>query len=221
MGLAVFDLDNTLLAGDSDHAWGEFLILKGLADEASHRTKNDWFYNEYQAGRLDINQYVKFTLSPVLHKPLDQLKLLHQEFLQTCVRPMILPKARRLVSAHKNNGDYCLIMSATNIFITQPISEVFDVDEIMATDLVMENGYYTGEIDGIPCFQEGKLVRLNNWLELQNERYSLSNCSFYSDSQNDIPLLEAVSNPVAVDPDAELKKIAESNRWKVISLRQA
>ena len=219
MALAVFDLDNTLLAGDSDHAWGEFLISKGLVEETVHRARNDWFYAEYQAGRLDINEYVRFTLNPVLDMPLSQLSRLHEDFMAAFIHPMILPKARALVQQHKQRGDYCLIMSATNIFITRPIGEAFEVDEILSTDLVVDNDYYTGEIDGVPCFQEGKLIRLQSWLKIMNDRYNLESCSFYSDSMNDLPLLKAVSDPVAVDPDQQLLEIAENNGWQVISLR--
>ena len=219
MALAVFDLDNTLLAGDSDHAWGEFLISKNLVEEAAHRAKNDWFYTEYQAGRLDIKEYVRFTLQPVLDMPLTQLAELHQEFMAAFIYPMLLPKAKALVKQHKQSGDYCLIMSATNIFITRPIGEIFAVDEILATDLEINNGYYTGEIEGVPCFQEGKLIRLQNWPGLMNERFKLEQCSFYSDSCNDLPLLKAVSNPVAVDPDPQLREVAENSAWKITSLR--
>jgi HAD superfamily hydrolase (TIGR01490 family) len=219
MRLAIFDLDNTLLGGDSDHCWGEFLISLGLADARLHAESNDQFYRQYIEGSLDINEYVKFTLGPVLDKPIEELSVLHQEFMQSFIVPIILPKAEELIAHHKNLGDFCLIMSATNSFITRPIAEALAIDVNLATDLVVEAGRYTGEIDGIPCFQEGKVRKLKQWIELQDESFVVEESVFYSDSINDLPLLQAVATPVAVDPDQQLEAHANQNGWKIISLR--
>lgn len=219
MGLAIFDLDNTLLGGDSDHAWGEFLISRKLVDAATHGTRNDEFYRQYTEGRLNIQEYVRFTLGPVLGFSLDQLDELHREFMEEFVRPMMLPRAMKLIDDHKSAGDHCLIMSATNAFITRPIAREFAADDLLATDLVIQGGHYTGDISGVPCFQEGKVIRLRQWLELQNERYSFDSSTFYSDSINDLPLLEAVHSAVAVDPDDRLAAVADRKGWKIISLR--
>jgi HAD superfamily hydrolase (TIGR01490 family) len=219
MSLAIFDLDNTLLRGDSDHAWGEFLISKGLADPHQHAVQNDQFYSQYTKGELDIQAYVKFTLGPVLHLPLPELDLLHREFMQEFIRPLFLPKAADLITEHRNAGDFCLIMSATNSFITHPIANALKADHILSTDLERRQNYYTGDISGIPCFQQGKVRRLEQWLLLQSGKYSFAKACFYSDSFNDLPLLNCVATPVAVDPDVRLLKVARKKRWKVMSLR--
>lgn len=219
MPLAIFDLDNTLLGGDSDHAWGEFLIAHNLVDAASHSASNDEFYRQYTEGSLDIHGYVKFTLGPVLDFPLTELEKLHKRFMAEFIQPMILPKAVNLIEKHKNRNDHCLIMSATNSFITGPIADALGVHELLATDLLIDGNHYTGDIAGIPCFQDGKVKRLQQWLDLQNERFSIKESVFYSDSFNDLPLLKAVKEPVAVDPDPKLADYAQSNNWEIISLR--
>ena len=219
MPLAIFDLDNTLLGGDSDHAWGEFLIARQLVDAASHGARNDEFYQHYTEGRLDINDYVRFTLGPVLGYSLAELDELHEQFMAEFIRPMILPRAVELINQHKDRGDHCLIMSATNAFITAPIARELGVHDLLATDLVIDGRHYTGDIAGVPCFQEGKVIRLQQWLELQNERLSIEGSSFYSDSFNDLPLLKVVNRPVAVDPDEKLAAFARENNWQIISLR--
>jgi HAD superfamily hydrolase (TIGR01490 family) len=219
MPLAIFDLDNTLLRGDSDHAWGEFLIAQSLVDAASHGARNDEFYQQYTEGRLNIDDYVRFTMGPVLHYSLPELDALHKQFMAEFVRPMILPQAVELIEHHKNAGDNCLIMSATNAFITRPIADELGVHELLATELAMEGEHYTGDIAGVPCFQEGKVIRLRQWLELRNDEYKIQESVFYSDSFNDLPLLKAVKVPVAVDPDAQLMEHAQKNGWRVISLR--
>lgn len=219
MSLTVFDLDNTLLAGDSDHAWGDFLIRHGYADAIKHGAANNEFYRQYTEGKLDINAYVRFTLGPVLHMQIPELQQLHAAFMQEFIRPMILPAARELIAAHINQGDQCLIMSATNSFITSPIARELGVHELLATDLETSDGFYTGNIIGVPCFQSGKVIRLKQWLENQQNRYSLADTHFYSDSYNDVPLLESVGTPVAVDPDAKLIVLARQRNWRVISLR--
>ncbi|MEX0618244.1 MAG: HAD family hydrolase [Pseudohongiellaceae bacterium] len=220
MRLAIFDLDNTLLAGDSDHAWGEFLISRKLVDEVIHRTRNDRFYRDYQQGRLNVHDYVRFTLEPVLRLPLAELAELHREFMEDYINPIILPRAVELVKQHREQNDYCLIITATNRFITEPIARCFAVDTLLATDLVVESARYTGAIDGVPCFQAGKVERLEHWIRLRNDGFKLKDSVFYTDSHNDLPLLRKVRFPIAVDPDPELKEIANNNAWKVISLRQ-
>ena len=219
MTLAIFDLDNTLLGGDSDHAWGEFLIEKNLVDAAEHGARNDAFYHQYTEGKLDIDAYVKFTLGPILDYSLDELAILHREFMDSQVRPMILPMALDLIERHRAAGDRCLIMSATNAFITTPIATELGIQDILSTDLVVEDNKYTGAILGTPCFQEGKVTRLRQWLKLQNGQYSLDDSVFYSDSINDLPLLEVTKLAIAVDPDDVLRGEASKRNWQIISLR--
>lgn len=219
MSVAIFDLDNTLLAGDSDHAWGEFLVRHGLADAEIHARHNDAFYRQYTEGKLDIDAYVKFTLGPVLHLSLSELDSLHKRFMEEFIMPMILPAARDLIESHKARGHQCLIMSATNSFITHPIAAELGVEHILSTDLETRDDHYTGRISGVPCFQRGKVTRFRSWLETQTMTPDISAAFFYSDSYNDVPLLETVGNPVAVDPDPRLAKLAQEKNWRVISLR--
>ncbi|MBT8146457.1 MAG: HAD-IB family hydrolase [Gammaproteobacteria bacterium] len=219
MPLAIFDLDNTLLGGDSDHAWGEFLIARDMVDATSHGAKNDEFYQQYTEGRLDIHDYVRFTLGPVLTYSLSELDKMHGEFMDEFIMPIILPRAVDLIEQHKRVGDHCLIMSATNAFITAPIARELGVHDLLATDLVIEGDYYTGDIAGVPCFQEGKVARLQQWIELQNDKFNIEESIFYSDSFNDLPLLKAVKVPVAVDPDEHLAEHARNNDWQIVSLR--
>lgn len=221
--LALFDLDNTLLAGDSDHAWGEFLIARKLVSPEQHAAANDEFYRQYQDGSLDIHDYVRFTMAPVLNFSQSKLAEMHQEFIQEYVSPMVLPAAVKLVNTHLNAGDYCIIITATNAFVTAPIAEMFGVDKLIATDLAIAQERYTGEILGTPCFQAGKVDKLNQWLdsssEAKNVGLTLSNSVFYSDSFNDLPLLELAGEAVVVDPDDKLRLEAEKREWKCLSLR--
>jgi len=217
--LALFDLDNTLLRGDSDHAWGEFLIDKGLVDAEAHREQNDYFYEQYKRGVLDIHGYVAFTLEPVLELDADQRARLHAEFMAHSVRPIILSKGQKLVREHRAAGDFCIIITATNEFITQPIATLFAVDLLIATELATVEGRYTGKILGTPCYQDGKVSKLEAWISGAADSYRLSDAVFYSDSINDLPLLQAVAEPVAVDPDDQLREEAESAGWKILTLR--
>ncbi len=217
--LALFDLDNTLLGGDSDHAWGEFLISKKLVDEPEHREKNDYFYTQYQDGKLDIQEYVAFTLEPILHLNTDQRNTLQAEFMAHSVMPIVLEKGQALVRQHKAAGDYCIIITATNKYITAPIAELFEVDLLLATELETVNGKYSGNIDGTPCYQHGKVSKLKAWLSQRDNGLSLSNAVFYSDSINDLPLLQQVASAVAVDPDKQLEERARAEGWKILSLR--
>lgn len=219
--LAIFDLDNTLLAGDSDHAWGEFLISEGLADAAAHRQQNDAFYKQYQQGVLDMNQYLEFAIAPVVGFSRERLDQLHQRFMAQFIEPMMLPAAIALVKQHTAAGDTCVIVTATNRFVTEPIAAKLGVHALIATDLELAEDGFTGKISGIPCFQAGKITKLQDWLSAQSlPTLTLPNSVFYSDSFNDIPLLEAAGEAVAVDPDDKLRSHAERRGWPVISLRQ-
>ncbi len=217
MALAIFDLDNTLLGGDSDHAWGEFLVEQQLVDCDSYQQANDAFYQDYLRGELDIYAYQTFALQPLTRFEPEQLKQLHQQFMQQKIGPMMLDKAQALLQQHRDAGDFLLIITATNRFVTGPIAELLRVDDILATEAELIDGRYTGRLDGTPCFQEGKVERLNSWLKTNH--HSLDGSYFYSDSRNDIPLLERVDNPVAVDADPALTEHAQNNDWSIISLR--
>ncbi|GGO87720.1 haloacid dehalogenase [Marinobacterium nitratireducens] len=216
MSLAIFDLDHTLLDGDSDHAWGQFLCERGLVDASRYRADNDRFFAQYQAGTLDMAAYLEFALAPLARHTPAQLADWHADFMQKKVIPMIKPGARRLLAEHRRRGDQLLIITATNRFITAPIAARLDVDLLLATDPEMRDGHYTGRVEGTPCFREGKVERLDDWL--QETGHSLAGSHFYSDSHNDLPLLERVDHPVAVDPDETLRSFAGARGWPVISL---
>lgn len=217
MSLALFDLDNTLIAGDSDHAWGDFLVHKGLVDAEVYKTTNDRFYREYQQGTLDIHEYLAFSLRPLTQYSTAAMLDHRAEFVETWIRPLVLPAALELLERHRQQGDRLLIITATNRFITAPIAELLGVADLIAVEPEFINGRYTGQVTGIPSFREGKVTRLTAWL--QQEGLDLAGSWFYSDSQNDLPLLQQVDNPVAVDPDDTLRQHAEQQGWPVISLR--
>ena len=217
MTLALFDLDNTLLSGDSDYEWGCFLVKKNLVDQAYYETENLKFYEQYKQGTLDIYEFSAFSFQPLTEYSMDVLQVLHDEFMQTVVVPMMSSKSRDLIKHHKQRGHTLLVITATNSFITRPIVQAFGIDILLATEPKICNGRYTTEIEGTPCFQEGKITRLQEWLKQNNE--SLEGSFFYSDSINDIELMQQVAHPVAVDPDEKLRKIAVQRGWKVISLR--
>lgn len=217
MSLAIFDLDNTLIAGDSDHAWGEFLCEKGIVDSEEYSRANDYFYEQYKNGGLDIYEFLEFALRPLAKLPRNELDALHQQFMLEKVEPMMLPKAAELLNNHRERGDYLLIITATNRFVTGPIAAHLGVDEIIATDPEEVDGQFTGKVSGTPCFQSGKVTRLNNWLEANP--HDLSESYFYSDSHNDLPLLEQVGHPIAVNPDEKLETLANDKLWPVLDLR--
>lgn len=217
MTLAIFDLDNTLLAGDSDHAWGEFLVGQGLVDGNWYKAQNDSFYADYCAGRLDIVAYSEFVFSVLTRHDDATLADWHRRFMADKVAGMILPKGRELLARHRAAGDRLLIITATNRFITGPIADELGVADMLATEPERRDGRYTGKVAGTPCFHEGKITRLKEWLAETGE--SAEGCWFYSDSRNDIPLLEFASRPVAVDPDPVLESHANAKGWPVISLR--
>lgn len=217
--LAIFDLDNTLLAGDSDHAWGDFLIERRVVDGKHYKATNDQFYRDYTAGRLDIRAYLEFALKVLGEHPKQRLDVWHEEFMNEVIEPMILPKAEALIAQHRKVGDYLLIITATNDFVTRPIAERLGVDALIATTAEFVDGRYTGRVAGTPCYREGKVTRLNEWL--QQTGHTLERSTFYSDSHNDIPLLEAVDYAIAVDPDEELRRIARERHWRIMSLKNA
>ena len=218
MALAIFDLDNTLLAGDSDHLWGVFLAEVGVVDRASYERENDYYFEQYKAGTLDIQAFLRFSLRPLAEHSPAQLARWHAQFMQQMIEPIILPAAEALVERHRQAGDTLMIVTATNAFVTAPIAARFGIDHLIATDPAMRNGHYTGEVAGTPSFREGKVERLETWLK--EHRQALHGSSFYSDSHNDLPLLERVDHPVAVDPDDTLLQHARTHQWPVISLRR-
>jgi HAD superfamily hydrolase (TIGR01490 family) len=217
LALAIFDLDNTLLAGDSDYLWGVFLAEQGIVDGEHHERENERFYREYREGRLDIFEFLRFSLKPLSENDPHRLRELRERFLEEKIDPIILPAARELVDRHRAAGDTLLIITATNAFVTAPIAERFGIENLIATDPEVVDGRYTGEVAGEPSYREGKVIRLSHWLRNRGEE--LEESSFYSDSHNDIPLLEKVDNPVAVDPDEQLAAHASSRGWPIISLR--
>lgn len=217
MALAIFDLDETLLAGDSDHAWGEFLIEKGLVEAEAHRSANDSFYKAYKEGGLDIVAYLKFVLAPTKGMEAGKLQDLQNEFLSSKVEPMITQGGLKALARHRERGDTLMIITATNDLVTAPIAHRLGITELLASQAQMREGRPTGDIEGIPCFKEGKVKRLRNWL--MERRESLEGSTFYSDSHNDIPLLQAVETAVAVDPDSKLEKFAKESGWEITSFR--
>lgn len=217
MTLAIFDLDNTLLAGDSDHAWGEFLVEESIVDAEEYRKANDRFYQEYLDGELDIMRYLSFALQPLARHDMKQLLTWREGFIEKKIRPMMLASAAELLDSHRKQGHTLLIITATNRFVTEPVAELLGIEHLIATDPELVNGRYTGEVAGVPSFQDGKVTRLHDWLESTGE--SLEGAWFYSDSHNDVPLLRKVANPVAVDPDPTLENIAKESGWKIMSLR--
>lgn len=218
--LALFDLDNTLLAGDSDYAWGLFLIEQGLLDAESHQARNDQFYEDYKNGCLDIYAFLQFQLKPLSEHPKAVLDELHLNYMQQVIKPMMTQKAQALVNQHKANGDLCMIITATNSFVTKPIATAYGIEHLIGTDPEMLDGQFTGKVEGIPSFQSGKVTRLNEWLADRGKRLRDFDISyFYSDSHNDLPLMQQVTNPVAVDADDRLITHAKANDWPIISLR--
>ena len=219
MRLALFDLDNTLLAGDSDHSWGDFLCRQGHVDAAEYQARNDAFYADYCAGKLDVVAYQNFSQAILGRTPMAVLTQWHAQFMAEVIEPLILPKGEALLAEHRARGDKLVIITATNRFVTGPIAARLGVETLLATECAMQDGRYLGKITGIPCYQEGKVTRLNLWL--QEQGLDLKDSYFYSDSRNDLPLLEQVSHPVAVDPDDVLRSTALTRNWPVLSLRQS
>ncbi|MEW5839179.1 MAG: HAD family hydrolase [Pseudomonadota bacterium] len=217
MNLAIFDLDNTLLAGDSDYLWGRFLCARGIVDAAHYEAANQQFYEDYKQGTLDIDAFLRFSLAPLARHSIAQLTAWHQAFMQEMIEPIILPKALALIEKHRAQGDYPIIITATNAFVTEPIARRMGVSDILATQPEIQDGRYTGGYLGTPTFQQGKIKALHDWSQAQDAPFAKT--WFYSDSRNDLPLLEQVTHPVAVDADPVLSAEAERRGWPQISLR--
>lgn len=217
MALAIFDLDNTLIRGDSDHAFGEFLVQEGVVDASHYLAKNDYFYQQYQNGTLDIHEYIEFALYPFTQLSQAQIQDLQSKFVSQCIEPILLDKAFALLDEHRQAGDHLLIISATNDIVVAPIAKRLGIEDFLATQAEISNGRYTGKLTGTPSFQAGKITRLEEWLATRD--HTLAGSYFYSDSHNDIPLLEVVDHPVVVDGDETLLNHAKANQWRSISLR--
>ena len=217
MRLALFDLDNTLLAGDSDYEWGQFMCDQGVVERAQYEAQNRIYYEQYVDGTLDIHEYLGFALRPLAAHAPEELARWHGEFMRTRIRPMILPAARALGGRHLEDGDLCAIITATNSFVTGPIAREFGIEHLIATEPEMRDGRYTGGVAGTPCFRSGKLVRLDQWLAGLGRRLDqFADSTCYSDSHNDLALLEHVRRPVAVDPDERLADEARRRGWETI-----
>lgn len=217
MTLAIFDLDNTLIGGDSDNLWGQFLCDQGLVESAGFAEQNDQFYRDYQRGELDIMAYLRFALAPLAGQPQEVLADWHRRFMTAMIEPILLPAAAGLLEDHRARGHELVIITATNAFITRPIADRLGVEHLLACEAEIVDGRYTGEPSGVPSFAEGKVTRIREWADARGA--SLEGAWFYSDSHNDLPLLELVDHPVAVDPDARLRARAAEADWPIISLR--
>ena len=218
MALALFDLDNTLLHGDSDHAWGQFLVDQRIVDRALYEEKNHTFYLQYQRGDLDIDAYLRFALAPLAAHPKEMLHAWRQTFMDSVIEPMLLTKGIATVNDHHNRGDTVVMITATNRFIAEPIAKRLNINHLLATEVEVVDGQYTGRSINVPCFQHGKISHLNTWL--QTHGHDLTDSTFYSDSQNDLPLLEAVTTPIVVDADPVLADHARAHGWQAISFRE-
>lgn len=218
MHLALFDLDNTLLAGDSDFEWAQFLIEKEALDRELYEARNRHFYEAYKAGTLDIHEFLDFQLKPLSRHPRKQLDQWHAEFMQRRILPIITQKARDLIDSHRQ--DARVVITATNSFVTGPIARELGIEHLIATEPEEVDGEFTGRVKGVPSFREGKVARLKSWMAEHGIKWeAVDQMWFYSDSLNDLPLLRLVSHPVAVDPDETLKEHALKHDWRVISLR--
>jgi len=218
MTLALFDLDNTLIAGDSDHAWGQFLVDLGVVDAQAYQRANDQFFLDYRAGTLDIMAYSEFVFAVLARNDEATLLAWREEFMQQRIEQMLLPKAFDLLQYHRDQGHTLVIITATNRFVTEPIAQRLGVEHLIATEPERDaQGRFTGKLAGVACFQAGKITRLHEWLD--THQASLDGAWFYSDSRNDLPLLEVVSHPVVVDADPVLAEIAAECGWSALSLR--
>ncbi len=218
MSLAIFDLDNTLIAGDSDFLWGQFLAEQGIVDGEEYAQENARFFQDYNSGRLDITEYLEFALKPLADNPVEQLLEWRQQFVDEKIKPLILPKAQRRIDWHRDKDDTLLIITATNRFVTELTAELYGVENLLATNPEFIDGKYTGKVAGTPCYQDGKIINLDQWLS--DGRESLINDTwFYSDSMNDIPLLQQVDCAIAVDADEKLTKKAQLEGWLITSFR--
>ncbi len=220
MDLILFDLDNTLLAGDSDYEWGQYLIEKGVRGREEHEVRNLQFYNSYKAGTLDIYEFLDYQLKPLASYPQSTLKQWRADYVDTKIKPIMTDKARALVNDALRQTDFVLIITATNRFVTETIATEFGIKHLIGTEPEEVNGEFTGRVAGTPSFREGKIERLEEWLLTRGLGWhSFDTTRFYSDSLNDLPLLNKVKEPIAVDPDEILHQHALANGWPVISLR--
>jgi HAD superfamily hydrolase (TIGR01490 family) len=217
MALSIFDLDNTLITSDSDYLWGKYLVDNRIVDAHEYEEKNRQFFEDYEQGTLDIDSYLKFALNPLTRFPVEQLYSWRRHFIDTIITPLVASGAPGLLEKHRQRGDLLLIISATNRFITQPIADLLGVPHILATEPEIKNGKYTGNYIGTPTFQQGKVTVLQQWL--QEHDMDLEGSTFYSDSHNDLPLLELVERPVAVNPDERLYRICKQRKWPIMDLR--
>ena len=218
--LCLFDLDHTLLPIDSDHAWGDFVVKQGWADAEEFGRQNDAFYAQYQNGTLDIHEYIEYGTRPWRDRPAEELAAAHERFMAEVIRPALLPQALDLVKKHQDQGDLVAIITATNDFVTGPIAAAFGVEHLMAVQLAKTAaGTITGQIEGTPSFREGKTLRTDEWLAAQGCRtQDFDRISVYSDSLNDLPLLERATDPVATNPSASLESIARARGWRILRL---
>lgn len=222
MNLVLFDLDNTLLSGDSDFEWAQFLISRGVLDREVYEARNETFYAQYKAGTLDIHEFLDFQLKPLSRHPREELDRWHADFMAERILPIIEDAARGLVEETLASGATTAIVTATNSFVTRPIAAAFGIPHLVATEPEVIDGRFSGRVAGTPCFREGKIERVDLWLAQLGKRWSeFEQTWFYSDSLNDLPLLMRASHPVAVDPDATLARHAREAEWPVISLRGA
>jgi HAD superfamily hydrolase (TIGR01490 family) len=217
VSLAIFDLDNTLIADDSDYLWGQFLVDRGIVNKEHYQQANAKFYEDYRQGTLNIEEFLQFSLKPLSDHNLEQLYRWRDQFIQEIIQPILLQPAIDLVNKHKAKNDTLMVITATNRFITEPIVKLYGIENLLATTPERVNNKFTGRFEGAPCFQEGKVILLQHWLKSSGK--TLKKSWFYSDSHNDLPLLKLVENPVAVDPDDTLKIAAKDANWPIISLR--
>ncbi len=217
MALALFDLDETLLAGDSDYEWGRYLVTINKVDSDVYEKENARFYQEYLQGKLNVLEFLRFALKPLSENSYTELCQWRDDYFKTCIEPIVKPKAIPLIEQHRAAGDHLAIVTATNSFITAPVKNYFNVDTLIATEPVKQNGEFSGEVLGVPCFGPGKVTRVEEWIK--DTDFSFHGSYFYSDSRNDIPLLERVEHPIVVDADDVLTAHAIKNSWKQISLK--
>jgi HAD superfamily hydrolase (TIGR01490 family) len=219
MKLALFDLDHTLLPLDSDQSWGEFTLALGWVDPATFQARNNAFYADYQAGCLDIHDYVRFSTAAIREQGAAAAAEAHALFMERVIRPALLPSALDLVATHRNRGERLVMVTATNEFITRPIAQAFGMEVLLAVELVRdETGFFTGDIAGVPTLREGKVTRVQQWLEAQGLSLQDVEATFYSDSMNDLPLLEQVQHPVVTNGSPALKQIALARGWRILDL---